>query len=312
VNDIQHTSVASVDSDELDVIGFIRLLWRHKVLMASTCLVFGLIAVVIALLTTPIYRGEVVVTEVRDHEMGSSGGIASELGGLASLAGMDLASVTGVGQSEFAILNSNHLVEEFVKRNNLLPVLLKHSKKPPTLWLAVKKFKDGVVVVHKDVRKGVITVDCEWTDAATAAGWANSFVALANELIRRRALDDAGRNIAYLTEQLTRTNDVELRKVIYNLIESQTKTLMLANGRTEYAFQVVDEAIPPEIRTRPHRTLMVLVGLAMGLTLGMAAALILDRFERVRRRELMAAGVGLSGSSPRSGGRAPAVGMLND
>ena len=91
-----------------------------------------------------------------------------------------------------------------------------------------------------------------------------------------------------LNEQLARTTDVELRKVMYNLIENQTKTLMLANGRTEYAFEVVDAAIPPELKNRPHRTLMVLVGLAVGLTLGVAAAVIRDRFERSRQRGLLA------------------------
>jgi len=65
-------------------------------------------------------------------------------------------------------------------------------------------------------------------DAVTAARWANGYVALANELVRSRALDDAKRNVAYLNEQIARTNEVELRRIMYNLVEDQTKTLMLA------------------------------------------------------------------------------------
>jgi uncharacterized protein involved in exopolysaccharide biosynthesis len=283
MNDIQHPPAAAVDPDELDLVGFIKLLWRHKLMVSLACLLCGVTAVVLALVIKPIFRAEVVVTEVRNRDMSGGGGLATELGGLATLAGVDLASATGMGQEATAVLNSHHLVEEFVKRNNLMPMLLRHSKKA-TLWLATQKFKEGVMVIRKDSRKGVITVDIEWTDPVTAAYWANGFVALANELIRQRAVEEASRNIAYLDGQLARTNDVELRKIIYNLIESQTKTLMLANGRIEYAFEVVDAAVPPERKTRPHRTLMVLVGLAVGLTLGMSAAVIRDRFERSRRR----------------------------
>lgn len=287
MNDFQRPPVAAVDHDELDLVGFIRLLWRHKLIVSLACLLCGVIAVVVALVTKPTFRAQAVVTEARDREMGAGGALASELGGIASLAGVDVSDATGIGREATAVLNSYHLVEEFVKRNDLIPVLMRNAKKPPTLWLATKKFKEGVVLVHKDIRKGVTTVDVEWTDPVTAARWANGFVTLANELIRQRAIEEASRNIAYLNEQLARTTDVELRKVMYNLIENQTKTLMLANGRTEYAFTVVDAAVPPELKNRPHRTLMVLVGLAVGLTLGVAAAVIRARFERSRQRGLL-------------------------
>jgi hypothetical protein len=95
----------------------------------------------------------------------------------------------------------------------------------------------------------VVAID--WTDPATAAQWANGFVALANELLRTRALVESKRNIAYLNDQISKTDVVELRRVLYGLIESETKTLMLANGRPEYAFRVVDPAVPPELKTRP-------------------------------------------------------------
>jgi uncharacterized protein involved in exopolysaccharide biosynthesis len=287
MNDFQHPPAAAVDRDELDLVGFIRLQWRHKLIVSLACLLCGLVAVVLALTTKPTFRAQAVVTEVHNRDMSGSGGLASELGGIASLAGVDVSDATGIGREATAVLNSYHLVEEFVKRNDLIPVLLRQAKKPPTLWLATKKFKEGVVVVHKDIRKGVTTVDVEWTDPVTAARWANGFVALANELIRQRAIAEASRNIAYLNEQLARTTDVELRKVMYNLIESQTKTLMLANGRPEYAFEVIDAAVPPELKNRPHRTLMVLVGLTVGLTLGMLAAVIRDRFVRSRQRGLL-------------------------
>jgi uncharacterized protein involved in exopolysaccharide biosynthesis len=65
---------------------------------------------------------------------------------------------------------------------------------------------------------------------------------------------------------------VEVQRSIYNLIESETKTLMLANVRTEFAFTVIDPAVPPERKYRPHRSLYVLFGLFLGFAIGVLAA----------------------------------------
>jgi uncharacterized protein involved in exopolysaccharide biosynthesis len=61
---------------------------------------------------------------------------------------------------------------------------------------------------------------------------------------------------------------------MYSLIESETKTLMLANGRVEYAFAVVDPARIPEHRERPKRSLMAATGLALGMVVGVLVAVI--------------------------------------
>jgi uncharacterized protein involved in exopolysaccharide biosynthesis len=130
-------------------------------------------------------------------------------------------------------------------------------------------------------------VSVEWTDADTAAKWANEYVALANELIRSRVQDESTRNIKYLNQQIEQSNDVELRRAMYSLIESETKRLMLANGRAEYAFSLVDPAVAPEIRASPRRTLIVLAATFCGLLLGCLVAL--GRDVLIRRRAAAAA-----------------------
>jgi uncharacterized protein involved in exopolysaccharide biosynthesis len=109
-------------------------------------------------------------------------------------------------------------------------------------------------------------------------------VGLANELLRAQALEEAQRNIAYLTEQSERTTDVDLRRVIFNLIENQTKTVMMAKGRPEYAFRIVDPAVAPEIRSAPHRTLLLITGFAVGALLGALLILAWDWVGQQRAR----------------------------
>jgi uncharacterized protein involved in exopolysaccharide biosynthesis len=272
------------DTEDLDLAVLSRLLWRKRRLMAVGSLIGALLFGIWAFTAQPWFRAQVVVTPTRERNTSGAGALATELGGLASLAGVDIApGALGNMQTSAAILDSRYLAEEFVKRNGLLSEMQRGSSKKMTLWRATDRFKKGVLTIVKDQRKGVTTVTIEWTDPATTARWANGYVALANELIRNRALQDATHNIAYLNEQLAKSTDVDLRKVMYNLIENETKTLMLANGRAEYAFQVVDPAVAPELKAGPHRILLTLIGFTIGFGLAAVIALMSERIGRHRR-----------------------------
>jgi uncharacterized protein involved in exopolysaccharide biosynthesis len=268
--------------EDLDLIALARLVWEQRLLVAICVVLGGAIAATWALLETPMYRAEVVVTDARDQTMGSTRGITSQLGGLASLAGVNLNGADSASREAHAILGSRNLAEEFIKRYKLIDAVAPNSGKPTTLWLAVKKFRSNVLDIREDPRKGITTIDVDLPDPVQAAHWANDFVALANEVVRTRALNNATRNIAYLNEQLAKTQVVEVQKLMYNIIESETKTLMLANSRAEYAFTVVDPAVAPEMKVSPQRTLMVAVGLFLGFVVGATAAFFRNLIRRNR------------------------------
>lgn len=259
----------AVGDDGLDLLALWRIVWNRKYLIAATSIVGGLIAVVLALTATEMYRAEVVVTEAQAESIGSGGGLMSQLGGLAGLAGINLGDLAGGASREGkALLKSRRLVDEFIRREKLLPQLFKTPDKYATVWFGVESFRRDVLAVREDNRNGVTTVSVTWSDPTLAAAWANGLVHLANELMREKALQESKRNIDYLNEQIVRTNVVEVQRVMYSLIENETKKLMLANARVEYAFAIVDPAVTPELRVSPRRTLMVIFGLLLGAALG--------------------------------------------
>jgi uncharacterized protein involved in exopolysaccharide biosynthesis len=57
---------------------------------------------------------------------------------------------------------------------------------------------------------------------------------------------------------------------------------MLANGRVEYAFTIVDPAVASEVRVSPRRALMGISGIAIGLFLGTFIAWLRDKFARYK------------------------------
>ena len=270
------------DYDEgIDLIAVWRVLWRHKWLIIGLSFVFAVATAFVALRATEIYRAEVVVARVDEQGVSGAASLVSQLGGLASLAGVNL-SGNSAGQQSKAILTSRSLAEEFIERKDLLGDLYPDNEAKRTPWFGVERFRKNVLTIREDSLNGITTVVVDWTDPATAACWANEYVKLANEVIRARALADATRNIDYLNGQIERTNVAEVQRVMYNLIESETKTVMLANARQEYAFTVVDPAVAPEVRISPRRTLMVLLGGILGGVVGVLLAFVLHLTHQYR------------------------------
>ena len=95
--------------------------------------------------------------------------------------------------------------------------------------------------------------------------WANELVSRINHHEKQLAIKEAEKSIAYLKEQLAKTSVVEMQQAIYQLMEAQTKKIMLANVRDQYAFKVIDPAVVPEKKIKPNRKLIVVLGFMLGL-----------------------------------------------
>lgn len=282
MNVSQHASIDK--DDEIDFIDLWWIVWDHRVQVAIVAVICTAVALTIALTATPLYRATVVVTEVKDSGLNAEGGLSGEFGGLASLAGINL---QGTHPDRQAVLRSRHLVEEFVKRPDVLPLLVAGEKpERASLWMTVERFRKSVLDIQEDKLKQTSTITIDWKDPEVARRWGDEFVALANELLRNKAVADATRNVAYLKEEVEHTTSVEIQKVMYKLIEQETRRLMLAKGREEYAFSVADPAVKAEVRISPRRTLLVLSGGVAGLFLGAFIAWLRTRLAQRRTRRL--------------------------
>lgn len=244
------------------------------------------IAVAVAFLLPPIYRAEVLLAPVSDDQSGAAAGLTSQLGGIASLAGISLGG-SGGGKDEFiAILQSRVLSDFFVRENNLLPILFEDdwdaaagkwkSSDPadvPTLWDAFKLMEKKVRQIAVDKKTGLVTLSIEWKDPELAAHWTEGLVKRTNAYLRQQAVQHAERNLAYLQDQARKTTSVELQQAIYRLMETEVKKAMLANVNEEYAFKVLDPAVVPEEKVRPKRLIIIGVGGVLGFLAACATTL---------------------------------------
>jgi uncharacterized protein involved in exopolysaccharide biosynthesis len=138
---------------------------------------------------------------------------------------------------------------------------------PPTLEAGVRKFTHGVMFAKMDHTSSLVTVTIEWNSAAVAATWASQLVELINARLRAQAMRNSERSIDYLNSQLTKNNTVELHQAISQLIEEQVNRAMVASVQRDYAYRIIDPPVPADVRYRPQRILMAVIGAALGFFL---------------------------------------------
>lgn len=156
----------------------------------------------------------------------------------------------------------------------------------PSMTQAIALFKDRIMSVSSDKKTGMYTLKITWVDPVLARDWANELVTLINSKLRQQAINDAEKTINYLKQQLESVTLVELKQVIYNIIEEKVKSITLAKVQEEYVFKVIDPAIVPDEPFRPKKGLIVAVSFVLSLMLSIFIALILNWKENAKQEKL--------------------------
>ena len=284
-SDVERTQVGyfvpvpPIESEsEIDLLQLWKIIWNDRWVITSIVIGFGVLATVGSLLMPDVYRGDVLLASVTIED--ESGSIASKiggLGGLASLAGFSLPNAGDVDEN-LAILTSRQFLWRFFEEKNLLPILFaddwdeetqqwleEDPDEQSSLWDAYRLFiEDGLLTVSTDRKTGLISVAVEWTDAALASEWANELVHRLNEYLRARAISRSTTNLEYLNKELSRSQVAEMRQTLFALIAKEQRSAMLANTQQEFAFRILDPAVEPDEKVKPHRALIVVVAIFLG------------------------------------------------
>lgn len=263
--------------DLTEVLGTALRGWR-KVIGAAV--LGAAIAALIALLLPSIYRAQVLVAPVQQGGSSAASMLQGQVGGLAALAGIDLGGASDTRKEAFARLASGGFARDFIETKQLLPELFperwdteagqwRAGVAIPSTADGVRRFTREVRSVAEDRKTGLVTLTIDWYDPELAAKWANGSIELANERLRVDAIAKSEQSIAFLNNELRKTDVLELRQAIYRLIVAQLNNAMLASVQKDYAFRVVDAAVVPDRRVRPRRTVMTVVGGLIGGVAGL-------------------------------------------
>lgn len=283
--------------DEIDLRELFVTLWRGKWIILFSTIAFAAAGVLFALSKPNIYQASVLLAPTQDE--GGIGGLSGQLGGLASLAGINLGG-GGANKTVMAkqVLQSHAFLSDFIHRHNLsVPLMATEGwntenqewvinrevynpqtnewlqdedgkSYKPTDWDLVKKFRESHLSISEDQETGMVTLSVKSQSPPMAKELAAKLAHDINEHMRQQDINDAEARIAYLEEKLSETNIAGMQQVFYQLVESETRTVMLANAQSEYIFKTVDPAVVPQEKSEPKRAIIAIVSTMLGGMLG--------------------------------------------
>lgn len=301
-NDATAASNRPEYDDEIDLRELFAALWASRTTILGIVLMSALISVFVALSLPNKYTSQALLAPRSDSGAGGAlAQMASQFGGLASLAGVNLGGLGDQGSTAVAIemLKSRQFFGTYLYDEVLVDlmaaegwdrgtgkVLIDDSlfdvktatwvrdvseefQVKPSVQEAHESFK-GFLSVTEDTKTGFVTVAVTHYSPTVARDWVALVVKGVNEAVRARDVEEAEKSIAFLNQQRLKTNLVSLTEVFAELIEKQTKTVMLANASDEYVFQVIEPPVAPELKSEPKRALICVLGTLLG---GMLAVL---------------------------------------
>lgn len=246
-----------------------------------------------AFIMTPVYRATtILVPASTGQSSGGIGGALGQLGGIATLAGINIGSKASDTEEALAVLRSRGFTERFITDEKLMPRLFASkwnaaagtwkTDKPPTPAKAFRYFDQKIRTVDEDKKTGLVTLQIDWRDRNEAADWANALVDRLNEEMRLRAINEADASLGFLKSELQSASEVATRDAIGHLMESQIKRRMFADVTKEYVFRIVDRAMVSDADNpvRPQKLTMIAAGPFLGLVIGVLLALVTGGSQR--------------------------------
>ena len=291
--------------DEIDLAELWRAVWAGKLTIIAISFIFAVASVFFALSKPNVYKASAILAPASAEGSGGLGALAGQFGGLASMAGINLGG-SGGDKTALAleILKSRSFIEKYIAKHQLLvPIMagknwdvatdtllldeelydqgnnkwLREVKAPkktePSSWEAYNQFSK-LLSVSQDKTTTMVTIGIEYFSPTLAQQWLTWLISDINEFMRDQDQKEAQDSIDYLTHQLEGIQVTTMETVFYQLIEEQTKNMMLTKVKAEYVLKTIDPPQVPDEKAGPKRALIVVLGTMLGGMLSILIVLI--------------------------------------
>jgi len=266
------------------------VVWAGKLRILAGAAVFAVASVIYALSITEQYKATVMLVPTQSSGGGLSAALG-RLGGLASLAGVNVGSGGGVRETKVAqeIMMSRSFIEDFIAKNDLAVELAAvkgwdkekdsliindeiydiESRKwlqeygKPSSWGLYKTFYS--MIDMSETKSGLTSLSITHFSPHVSKRLLDLYVAAINDHMRERQVAKAKINISYLEAQIDKTSVIAIQGAIYSIVEDQLKSMMLAETSKNYIFNPVGPIMAPEKKISPNRTLIVISWTALGV-----------------------------------------------
>tara|TARA_Y100000385_G_scaffold290543_1_gene364164 strand:+ start:560 stop:1504 length:945 start_codon:yes stop_codon:yes gene_type:complete len=290
--------------NEINLQELFFVLLKGKWIIVSLTAFISTSGVIFSLLLPNMYESQAILVPVN-----SSSSISGNLGGystLAGLAGISLPSGGDEGNSLKAIqkINSLSFFENNVLPNIFLPDLMAikswNSKintvvfdkniydnnsstwirdysypqqQMPSAQESFEEFKSKVTL-NVDNKSGFITLSIKHQSPFLAKQWVELIVNEINSFYRQKDKLESEKAVSYLNRQISMTSLSEIKQVLAQLLQQETKKLTLIEANQYYVFDYIDPPAIMEQKSGPKRALICILFAFLGAMFSISLVLI--------------------------------------
>lgn len=291
-----------LSNEEIDLRELFNVIWEGKKLIILITSVIAICSIVYSLML-PNYYSSASILVVRDSQNSSA---LSQYSELASLAGVAIPSSGNTSVYEvMEIIKSREFVKHLMTFENILPSIMAAksydaaskklyfdsdiydektaiwTRKPsnnkgakPSYLEAHKVYLGGMLSISQDKKTGLVSLTVEHISPIFAKDFLALVIREANSLNRKIDIDNSTKALSYLKTELSQTSLVEIKKSINQLIEAQLETRMMASVHDEYSLISLEPPFIPEEKSRPSRSLIVILATMLGGILSAISVLV--------------------------------------
>jgi uncharacterized protein involved in exopolysaccharide biosynthesis len=209
-----------IEEDEINLLDYLIVLAKRKNFIIKVTLGFAVVAAIISLIMSPIYKAETKILPPVNGGSGIATQLMNQLGQLGAIAGISGVPTNGKAPSELYIglLKSRTVLDRMVDRFDLMKLYRTSYRQN-----ARNRLLDDVLSVRDDRKSGIITINVEDKDPKRAAEMANAFVEELQKLNTGLAITQASQRRLYFEEQL-KSAKVSLTQAEEGMKSFQEKT----------------------------------------------------------------------------------------
>ena len=296
MNNLPNDHLNNNYDNEIDLRELFHVLWDKIFFIGAITSMFSLFSIIYALMLPNVFQSQATMMPMEANQ--GMSGMLGQYSGMASLAGISLPSESGSKAQEaiariqsFEFFSNSFLPH--IKLENLMAVKKWNQAsntltydasafnsesgqwvrkvKPPTSTIpssqqAYKQYQE-IMSVSEDKKTSFVTLSVEHKSPVIAQQWVEIMMDQIDQVMRDQDRQTALQSIAYLNSLAPTVNYEEISKALASLQQEQMKRLMMVEANENYIFKVLDSPIVPEMKVKPKRSLIVILGTIFGMML---------------------------------------------
>jgi len=134
----------------------------------------------------------------------------------------------------------------------------------PSYLEAHEVYTGNMMSISQDKLTSFISIQIEHISPVFAKEFLDLIIREANELLRKKDMEESRQGLEYLISELSKTPFVEIQESISTLIEAQLETQMMTQINEDYILIEIDPPFVAEKKSKPNRAFICVLGTILG------------------------------------------------